>query len=150
MRWSVLTGGARFALQLIAQVLLARQLGPQAFGLFAMGLVAITLAGFVAGFGLSWSLMQRAKLDDEDIRFAWTGQLLAGMAALLLLQLLAPSVAAAFREPAAEPVIRWLSISCLLQAADRCPGRPARKPAGPAPPAASLPAPARTRPTPAG
>ena len=117
MRWSVLTGGARFALQLIAQVLLARQLGPQAFGLFAIGMVAITLAGFVAGFGLSWSLMQRAKLEDEDVRFAWTWQVLAGLAALLLLQLLAPSVAAAFKEPAAEPVIRWLSISCLLQAA---------------------------------
>ena len=117
MRWSVLTGGARFALQPIAQVLLARQLGPQAFGLFAMGMVAITLAGFVAGFGLSWSLMQRAKLEDEDIRFAWTWQLLAGLGALLLLQLLAPSAAAAFQEPAAEPVIRWLSISCLLQAA---------------------------------
>jgi O-antigen/teichoic acid export membrane protein len=117
MRWSVLTGGARFALQLIAQVLLARQLGPAAFGLFAIGMVAITLAGFVAGFGLSWSLMQRAKLDNEDIRFAWTWQVLAGLAALLLLQMLAPSVAAAFKEPAAEPVIRWLSLSCLLQAA---------------------------------
>jgi glycosyltransferase involved in cell wall biosynthesis len=115
MRWSALTGGARFALQLIAQVLLARELGPQAFGLFAIGMVAITLAGFVAGFGLSWSLMQRAKLDDEDIRFAWTWQLLAGLAALLLLQALAPAVAAAFKEPAAEPVIRWLSLSCLLQ-----------------------------------
>jgi len=117
MRWSALTGGARFALQLIAQVLLARQLGPQAFGMFAIGMLAITLAGFVAGFGLSWSLMQRAKLDDEDIRFAWTWQLLAGLAALLLLQALAPAVAAAFKEPAAEPVIRWLSLSCLLQAA---------------------------------
>ena len=117
MRWSVLTGGARFALQLIAQVLLARQLGPQAFGLFAIGMVAITLAGFVAGFGLSWSLMQRVKLEDTDIRFAWTWQVLAGLAAVLLLQLLAPSVAGAFKEPAAEPVIRWLSLSCLLQAA---------------------------------
>jgi O-antigen/teichoic acid export membrane protein len=99
------------------KVLLARQLGPQAFGLFAIGMVAISLAGFVAGFGLSWSLMQRAKLDDEDIRFAWTWQLLAGLVALLLLQALAPTVAAAFNEPAAEPVIRWLSLSCLLQAA---------------------------------
>ena len=117
MRWSVLTGGVRFALQLVAQVLLARQLGPQVFGLFAIGMVAITLAGFVAGFGLSWSLMQRAKLDDADIRFAWTWQVLAGLAAVLLLQMLAPSVAVAFKEPAAEPVIRWLCLSCLLQAA---------------------------------
>ena len=117
MRWSALTGGARFALQLLAQVLLARLLGPQVFGLFAIGLVVLTLAGFVAGFGLSWSLMQRTQLRDEDIRFAWTWQLLAGLLALGLLQVFAPALAAAFKEPAAESVIRWLSLGCLLQAA---------------------------------
>lgn len=117
MRWSALTGGARFALQLLAQVVLARLLGPQVFGLFAIGLVVLTLAGFVAGFGLSWSLMQRAQLSDEDIRFAWTWQLLAGLIALALLQVFAPALAAAFKEPAAESVIRWLSLGCLLQAA---------------------------------
>ena len=117
MRWSVLTGAARLVLQIGAQVALARLLGPQAFGLFAIGMVVLTLAGFVAGFGLSWSLMQRAEIDEQDIRFAWTWQLLAGLLAVLALQALAPALAAAFKEPAAESVIRWLSWSCLLQAA---------------------------------
>ena len=117
MRWSVLTGAARLVLQIGAQVALARLLGPQAFGLFAIGMVVLTLAGFVAGFGLSWSLMQRAEIDEQDIRFAWTWQLLAGLLAVLALQALAPVLAAAFKEPAAESVIRWLSWSCLLQAA---------------------------------
>jgi O-antigen/teichoic acid export membrane protein len=117
MRWSVLTGAARLLLQMAAQVALARLLGPQAFGLFAIGMVVLTLAGFVAGFGLSWSLMQRAEIDEQDIRFAWTWQLLAGLLAVLALQALAPVLAGAFKEPAAESVIRWLSLSCLLQAA---------------------------------
>lgn len=117
MRWSVLTGAARLLLQMAAQVALARLLGPQAFGLFAIGMVVLTLAGFVAGFGLSWSLMQRAEIDEQDIRFAWTWQLLAGLLAVLALQALAPVLAGAFKEPAAEWVIRWLSLSCLLQAA---------------------------------
>lgn len=117
MRWSLLTGAARLVLQIGAQVALARLLGPQAFGLFAIGMVVLTLAGFIAGFGLSWSLMQRAEIDEQDIRFAWTWQLLAGLLAVLALQALAPVLAAAFKEPAAESVIRWLSWSCLLQAA---------------------------------
>ena len=37
MRWSLMTGGLRLLLQVGAQVLLARLLGPQAFGLFAIG-----------------------------------------------------------------------------------------------------------------
>lgn len=117
VRWSVLTAAARVLLQLLIQVLLARLLGPQVFGVFAIGLVTLTLAGFLAGFGLSWNLMQRAQLEDADIRFAWTWQLLLGVAALLALQASAPAIAQALREPAAESVIRWMSLGCLLQAA---------------------------------
>ena len=117
MRWSLMTGGLRLLLQVGAQVMLARLLGPQAFGLFAIGMVVLTFAGFVSGFGLSWSLTQRPEVDDEDIRFAWTWQLIAGLLALIALQLAAPAVAALFKEPASESVLRWLSLSCLLQAA---------------------------------
>lgn len=72
VRWSVLTSAARLVLQLLIQIWLARMLGPQVFGVFAIGLVTLTLAGFLAGFGLSWNLMQRAELEEADIRFAWT------------------------------------------------------------------------------
>lgn len=112
-----MTAGARLLLQLLIQVWLARMLGPQVFGVFAIGLVTLTLAGFLAGFGLSWNLMQRTHLDEADIRFAWTWQLLMGLAALLALQALAPVIAQTLREPAAESVIRWMSLGCLLQAA---------------------------------
>jgi len=40
-----------------------------------------------------------------------------GLAALLALQALAPTIAQTMREPAAEAVIRWMSLGCLLQAA---------------------------------
>lgn len=116
VRWSVATSAARLVLQLLIQVALARLLGPHVFGVFAIGLVTLTFAGFVAGFGLSWNLMHRTELDESDIRFAWTWQILLGLAALLALQALAPLIAQAMREPAAERVIRWMSLGCLLQA----------------------------------
>lgn len=117
VRWSLLTSAARVTLQLLLQIALARMLGPQVFGVFAIGLVTLTLAGFLAGFGLSWNLMQREHIDEQDIRFAWTWQLLLGLAALLVLQGSAAAIAQALREPAAESVIRWMSLGCLLQAA---------------------------------
>lgn len=117
VKWSAVSTVGRFALQLAAQVVLARTLGPDIFGVFAIGMVVFTFATFVSGFGFSWSLLQRTTLRDEDIRFAWTWQLIAGVMTMLALYLLAPLLAAYFKEPRAQAVIEWLSIACLLTAA---------------------------------
>ena len=117
VKWSTVSTLARFVLQLGAQVILARTLGPEIFGIFAIGMVVLTFATFFSGFGFSWSLLQRTHLCDEDVRFAWTWQLLVGIATTLAVYLLAPALADYFREPKAQPVIEWLSLACLLSAA---------------------------------
>ena len=117
VKWSAVSTVGRFALQLVAQVVLARTLGPDIFGVFAIGMVVFTFATFVSGFGFSWSLLQRTTLRDEDIRFAWTWQLIVGVMMMLALYLFAPLLAAYFKEPRAQAVIEWLSIACLLTAA---------------------------------
>lgn len=53
MRLSVVASAARFAMQLGAQVKLARLLGSEVFGVFAIGLVLLTLANFISGPGCS-------------------------------------------------------------------------------------------------
>lgn len=117
VKWSAVSTAARFSLQLLAQVVLARTLGPEVFGIFAIGMVVFTFATFVSGFGFSWSLLQRQTLHDEDIRFAWTWQLLAGAMTMVGVYLLAPLLAGYFKEPRAQSVIEWLSIACLLTSA---------------------------------
>jgi lipopolysaccharide exporter len=117
VKWSAVSTVARFALQLGAQVILARTLGPEIFGVFAIGMVVLTFANFVSGFGFSWSLLQREHVSDEDIRFAWTWQIGVGLVAMVALYSFAPLIASYFREPRSEMVIAWLSIACLLNAA---------------------------------
>lgn len=117
VKWSAASTVARFALQLMAQVVLARTLGPDIFGVFAIGMVVLTFANFASGFGFSWSLLQRATLCAEDIRFAWTWQLLVGIVTMLAVYWLAPLMAQYFREPRAQSVIEWLSLACLITAA---------------------------------
>lgn len=117
VKWSAVSTGARFGLQLVAQVVLARTLGPEIFGVFAIGMVVLTFANFVSGFGFSWSLLQRTTLKDEDIRFAWTWQVMVGILTMVALYLLAPLLAQYFREPRAQAVIEWLALACLLTAA---------------------------------
>lgn len=117
VKWSAASTVARFALQLVAQVVLARTLGPEIFGIFAIGMVVLTFATFVSGFGFSWSLLQRTTLRDEDVRFAWTWQVIVGLLTMLALYAAAPLLSQYFREQRAESVIQWLSLACLLSAA---------------------------------
>lgn len=117
VKWSATATGGRLALQLLAQVVLARTLGPDTFGVFAIGMIILTFANFVSGFGFSWNLLQRPTLHEEDIRFAWTWQCIVGAVTMLGVYLLAPVLADYFREPRAQSVIEWLSLACLLGAA---------------------------------
>jgi O-antigen/teichoic acid export membrane protein len=48
MKWSALTTAARFALQLVAQVALARLLGPGNYGIYGIGIAVLTFATFLA------------------------------------------------------------------------------------------------------
>jgi len=117
VKWSAISTVSRFVLQLVAQVVLARTLGPDIFGVFAIGMVVLTFASFVSGFGFSWSLLQREVLREEDIRFAWTWQLIVGFVTMAAVYLMAPWLADYFKEPRAEFAIEWLSVTCLLSAA---------------------------------
>lgn len=117
VKWSAASTVARFVLQMAAQVVLARTLGPDVFGLFAIGMVVLTFAAFFSSFGFSANLVLNKTLNEQDIRFAWTWQVIVGLLTMLVVYLLAPALAGYFREPRAQPVIEWLSITCLLTAA---------------------------------
>jgi O-antigen/teichoic acid export membrane protein len=117
VKWSAFATLARFLLQLGAQVVLARMLGPDSYGVFGISLLVLSLTGFLSNFGFGWNLMHKRDLTTEDIRFAATWQVLTGTVAMLVLLLAAPWLADYFHDPRVTPVIRWLSLTCFLGAA---------------------------------
>lgn len=117
VKWGTLTTVARFGLQFLAQVILARMLGPEVYGIFGLGMVVLTLATFASNLGLGASLLYRDGITEQDIRFAFTWQMLAGGTATLALWWAAPWIAEFFREPRAVEVVRWLGLTCLLTSA---------------------------------
>ncbi len=116
VKWATAGTVLKFAIQLIAQVILARLLGPENYGLFAIGMVVLNFSNFLADFGFSWALVQHPSITDNDIRFAFTWQLISGILATLALYALAPSIAAYFNDLRLVPIVRWLSVCCLLTA----------------------------------
>jgi len=117
VRWSVASTLGRVSLQMVAQVFLARRLGPEIYGVFGIGLVVFAFSNFLATFGFGWALLQVDDVCEEDIRFAFTWQVVSGAAAGLTLFHFAPVLAVYFHEPRVAPVIRWLAMACVLNGA---------------------------------
>lgn len=116
IKWEALTTVLRFVLQIGVQVILARMLGPDAYGVFGMALVVITLATFLTEFGFSINLIQREDLTQEDIRLINTWQVGLGLMVALVMYLSAQAVAGYFNEPRVESVVRWLGVGAVFNA----------------------------------
>ena len=68
IKWSAVTTVARFALQLGAQVTLARMLGPGNFGVYGIGIAILTFAAFLSGG--SASTLVNAEIVVLDAAYA--------------------------------------------------------------------------------
>jgi lipopolysaccharide exporter len=113
-KWGLLSSVAKFAMQLLVNIAVARLLGPDAYGLFALATIGLLVATFLSEVGLGWSLMQRETLDDAVIRFVFTWQCLSGLAGLVFMLLAAQAMAEFLRDPRLAEVMRWLGLCCLL------------------------------------
>lgn len=112
------TGGSvlRIVLQLLAQAVLARLLGPGEYGVFAIGSVVVAFSSFIADVGLAYGLIQKKHVTDADVRFAFTWQFILGVLVSVSLVTAADALAAFFKEPRAADVLRVMSLICLVNA----------------------------------
>jgi lipopolysaccharide exporter len=117
LKWSALTTVARFALQLAAQVTLARMLGPGNFGVYGIGMTVLTFAAFLSGASFSWNLMLLPAVSRDDIRFSFTWQMIAGTLSSVAMYAAAPAIAGFFGDERVESMVQWLALASLLGAA---------------------------------
>jgi O-antigen/teichoic acid export membrane protein len=114
--WGASGSAVQMVLQFGIQIVLARVLGPDQYGLFALALVVITLCSYF-GLNLVAALIQKRDLSDEDVRFVTFWQLAIGAAIATAVYLGAGSTAAFFHEPRIAPLLEAMAVVCLLQAA---------------------------------
>lgn len=108
--WGVGGSAMKVLLSILVQATLARLLGPAEFGLFAIGIVILGVASFFSDVGLATHLIQRDKVEDEDISFVLSWNLTISLTVAGLLFGFAPLIAAGFQKPEAEIVIRTLAL----------------------------------------
>lgn len=117
IKWNFVGTIARFALQLISQVILSRILGPKSYGIFGLGMIVYTFGNFFSNFGFGRQLLQMQKINDFDIRFAFTWQVMLGAFATISIYLYAAEIAEYFNSDELVGVIQWLSFACVINAA---------------------------------
>ena len=106
----------RMVLQIGAQITLARLLGPEQYGVFAIGATVISFSGFFSDIGLAYGLIQKTDVTPRDVRFVFTWQIILGSGVTALVWAAASPIAQFFGEPRAADVVRVLSVLCLLNA----------------------------------
>jgi hypothetical protein len=109
--WSIVRIGSDYILSFVVFAVLARKLGPAAFGLFALAAAFAEIVGVVPAAGLT-SALQRAKhvapAMADTVFWASLAMACAGAAVLALA---AQPLAAAFGEPSVAPLLIALGLT---------------------------------------
>ena len=114
VRWVTLSQAARQAVQLLTIVVLARSLAPADFGLMTMALVVIGFLTLFKDLGVGSAVIHRAEAPDPWLSSLFWLAAAVGLAVTLLTLLVAPAVAAIYREPALTPLLRVMSASFVI------------------------------------
>ena len=114
--WKLLEQSGTQGIQLIVQIVLARLLLPEEYGIIAIVTVFITLANVFVQSGFNTALIQ--KKDADELDFSSVLYLSSGVAALLyvIIYLLAPLIANYYTQPLLAPVLRVLSLTLFIGA----------------------------------
>lgn len=104
--WSALEIAARYGVQFVVTILLARLLAPSDFGLIAMLLVFTTVAALLVDSGFGTALVQKQRTSDDDETTVFLSGLCVSAIVGCILWLAAPAIAAFYSQPILAPLTR--------------------------------------------
>jgi O-antigen/teichoic acid export membrane protein len=110
MLWTFSGTGVQGAVQLLALMALGRLLTPAEFGLMGAATVVIAFSQIVSQVGVGPAIVQRRDLNDTHIRSAFTISGGLGLVLGVVVWFAAPSIAAFYRMPSVEPILRVVAL----------------------------------------
>lgn len=116
MIWKLLERGGTQGVQFVVQIVLARLLLPEDYGLIAMTVIFITMANIFVQSGFNIALIQKKNTTEADFSSVFYLSLLVAGILYMILFFAAPPIAAFFGEPQLVPVLRILSITLFFGA----------------------------------
>ncbi|HYF40702.1 MAG TPA: lipopolysaccharide biosynthesis protein [Gemmatimonadales bacterium] len=109
MFWTFSGTGVQVLVQLLVLMILARLLTPAEFGLMGAAMVVVSLSQIVSQVGVGPAIIQRRELEPTHVRVAVTLSFALGVLLGALVWLGSPAIAAFYRIPEVEPVLRGVA-----------------------------------------
>ncbi|MBI4468906.1 MAG: lipopolysaccharide biosynthesis protein [Acidobacteria bacterium] len=107
--WSYTSAAGSRLLVFASTVILARLLIPSEFGQVGFALLVISYLDTISDLGVTAALIYERKRSDEAANIAFIVSLTMGVLWLGLANVMAPLVAAFFKDPAVEPILRVMA-----------------------------------------
>ncbi|MGT2467512.1 oligosaccharide flippase family protein [Mesorhizobium atlanticum] len=104
----------KFLMQFCYQILVARLLLPEDFGIVAMAAPLFAFAALFSDFGLTQATVQRDEIDQEQLSFVFWVNVGLSAAICLAVIVLAPVAGVFFREPRIVPIVAGLSATFVI------------------------------------
>ncbi|RAZ88590.1 lipopolysaccharide biosynthesis protein [Mesorhizobium hawassense] len=104
----------KFLMQFCYQILVARLLLPEDFGIVAMAAPLFAFAALFSDFGLTQATVQRDEINQEQLSFVFWVNVGLSAAICLTVIALAPVAGVFFREPRIVPIVVGLSATFVI------------------------------------
>lgn len=122
VRWNYVQTAVNTALRLVLTAILSRLLGPKVFGLIAVAELVLRFVNYFARMGVAQALVQKAEVDERDLRSGFTAAVLLGASFWAIVWVAAPFAAALLDTEEAIPVLRWMGAGLFLASLGRVSG----------------------------
>ena len=116
--WSFLEQGGSKVVALLVQIVLARLLAPEMFGILAILLVVVEVANSIAQSGLGMALIQKSDASSTSFSTAFWLSLGLSVALYAILFMAAPPIARLYDMPELSAYLRVLTLAVFTNAAN--------------------------------
>lgn len=115
-RWQTVNTIGVNALQFVFSVVLARQILPSKFGIFAIILIICTIAQTISNGGLKEALIRRKGLTDIDLSTTFLYNVISSVILYSVIYIISPYISIYFNEPELNKALRLTAISIPINA----------------------------------
>ncbi|MEK5079746.1 lipopolysaccharide biosynthesis protein [Solibacillus sp. FSL W7-1436] len=112
--WKLLERGGTQGIQFVVQIILARLLLPEEFGIIVLVVVFIAVANVLVQSGFNTALIQKKEVDEIDYSSVFYFNVLISVILYGILFVSAPKIAIFFNEPILDSVLRVLGITLFI------------------------------------
>lgn len=116
VNWTISSSIINALIAITAGAILARILGPSAYGIIAIANLVVSFASYFVRMGVGPALIHHENLTQDDIDFSTTFSMGVGLLATIVIALIAPLIAIFFDKPESAAVVAVMGFSLWFSA----------------------------------